>query len=250
MKKIVRILLGLVVLLLVLGVVAILFIGSIVKTGVEKVGPVVTKVPVKLDAANISVFSGSGTLKGFVLGNPEGFKSPEAVKVGSMSLALVPMSVLGDKVVIHSIRVEAPEISYETDLKGSNLGRILDNISSGEKQPAESKPGEKSKGAQKKLQVDEFLITGAKVHATAPLVGTYTVPLPEIKLTDLGQGPDGITVADLSKKVMTALVEATTKAAADGLKNAGKGVQGLEGSATDTLKKGASGLGDLFKKKQ
>ena len=243
MKKIVRILLGLVLVLVVLVVVAILFIGSIIKNGVEKVGPIVTKVPVKLDAANISVFSGTGTLKGFVLGNPEGFKSSEAVKVGSMSLSLVPKSVLGDKVVIRSIRVEAPEINYETDLKGDNLRKILDNISSGEKQPAETKPGEKSKGAQKKLQVDEFVITGGKLHATAPLVGTYTVPLPEIKFTNLGQGPEGITVADLSKKVMTAVLEAATKAAAEGLSNAGKGTSG---SAADALKKGA---GDLFKKK-
>ena len=41
---------------------------------------------------------------------------------------------------------------------------------------------------------------------------------------------------DLSKKVMTALLEAATKAAAEGLSNAGKGGQG---SAAEALKKGA-----------
>jgi uncharacterized protein involved in outer membrane biogenesis len=247
MKKLVRIFLVLVLLLIVAGVLAVFFIGNIVKRGVEKVGPMVTKVSVKLDAANISVFNGSGELKGFVLGNPAGFKSSEAVKVGTISLSLVPKSVLGDKVVIHSIKIEGPEINYETDLKGDNLRRIMDNISSGEKapskQPGESKPTEKSKGAQRKLQVDEFVITGAKVHATAPIVGTYTVLVPEIKLPPLGQGPEGITVAELSQKVMSAVLEAASKAAADGLSKAGK-----EG-AGDMLKKGASGIGDLLKKK-
>ena len=253
MKKLIVRILIVVVLLVVVGLVAgIFFIGSIIKTGVEKVGPVVTKVPVKLDSANISVFSGNGELKGFVLGNPEGFKSPEAIKVGTMSLSISPMSVLGDKVVIRSIKVLGPEISYETDLKGSNLGKILDNLGGnkppgekppGEKPPGESKPSSGEKGAQKKLQVDEFIISGAKVHASATLVGSYTVPVPEIKLINLGQGPDGITAAELGQRVMSALLEATTKAVADGATKGGKGV---EGQGTDALKKG---VGDFLKKK-
>ena len=65
MKKIiVRSVLGLVVVLVVVLVAAVLFIGSIVKAGVEKVGPRVAKVPVKLDSAGISIFSGSGNKKG------------------------------------------------------------------------------------------------------------------------------------------------------------------------------------------
>jgi uncharacterized protein involved in outer membrane biogenesis len=258
MKKLIVRILIVVVLLVVVGLVAgIFFIGNIIKTGVEKVGPVVTKVPVKLDSANISVFSGNGELKGFVLGNPEGFKSPEAIKVGTMSLSISPMSVLGDKVVIRSIKVLGPEISYETDLKGSNLGKILDNLGGekppGEKPPAEKPPGEKppsqsqpssdGKGAQKKLQVDEFIITGAKVHASAPIIGSYVVSVPEIKLANLGQGPDGITAAELGQRVMSALLEATTKAVADGATKGGKGV---EGQGTDALKKG---VGDFLKKK-
>jgi uncharacterized protein involved in outer membrane biogenesis len=222
-------------------------------------------VPVKLDRANISVFTGSGELKGFVLGNPEGFKSPEAIKVGTMSLSISPMSVLGDKVVIRSIKVLGPEISYETDLKSSNLGKILDNMGGdkptgekppgdkpptekppGEKPPTETKPTSGDKGAQKKLQVDEFIISGAKVHASAPIIGAYVVSVPEIKLTNLGQGPDGITAAELGKRVMSALLEATTKAVTDGATKGGKSLEGVGASATDALKKG---VGDMFKKK-
>src|SRR5262245_56162367 len=99
--------------LVILAVAALFYLCPIVKSGVEKVGPEVTKVPVKLDSANISIFNGSGQLKGFVLGNPEGFKTPEAVKVGTVAVSLVPRSVLSDKVVVRSIRVEAPEITYE-----------------------------------------------------------------------------------------------------------------------------------------
>src|SRR6266700_173597 len=106
MKTVIRILLGIVILLVVIAVAAVLFIGMIVKAGVEKVGPRVAKVPVTLDGAKISVFGGSGELKGFVLGNPEGYKSAQAIKVGSMALSLVPSSVLKNKVIIHQIKVD------------------------------------------------------------------------------------------------------------------------------------------------
>lgn len=248
-KLIVRGLIVVVLLVVVALVAAIFFLGSIVKTGVEKVGPVVTKVPVKLDSANISVFSGSGELKGFVLGNPEGFKKPEAIKVGTMSLSISPMSVLGDKVVIRSVKVLDPEITYETDLKSSNLGKILDGM--GGDKPAGEKPGEKKpssddKAAQKKLQVDEFVISGAKVHLSATMLGSAPpIALPEIRLNNLGQGPEGITAAELGKRVMSALYDATQKAVTDNAAKLGKGGELLKGGAADSIKKG---IGDFLKK--
>src|SRR3954470_1279369 len=122
MKKKLILLGGVLLLVVLIAVVfGFLFLGSIVKAGVENVGPMVTKVPVKLGVAEVSVFSGKGKLKGFELGNPEGYKTPNAMKVGTISIEVVPKSVLGDKIVIHSVRVEAPEITYETDLKGNNL---------------------------------------------------------------------------------------------------------------------------------
>src|SRR5207253_2422966 len=105
-------------------------LGSVVKAGVEKVGPMVTKVPVKLDGAAVSLFSGKGTLKGLEVGNPEGFKTPNAIKVGSVGIEVVPKSVFGDKIIVHSVNVQGPEITYETDLKGNNLSKILENVQS------------------------------------------------------------------------------------------------------------------------
>jgi hypothetical protein len=62
MKKLIVRLVLLLVIVLVLAVIgAFLFIGTIVKAGVEKVGPRVAKVPVKLDSANISLFNGNGS---------------------------------------------------------------------------------------------------------------------------------------------------------------------------------------------
>lgn len=259
MKKIVVVSLGLVFLaLLVAFVFGFVLLGSVVKAGVEKVGPVVLKVPVKLEGAAVSVFNGKGQLKGFEIGNPEGFKSANAIKVGSVAVAIQPKSVFADKVVIPSIRVDGPEITYETDLKGSNLSKILDNVKamagSGQtQQPAE--PGKKAK----KLQVDEFVITGGKISVAATMLGGKgaTLPLPEIRLANLGQGPEGITGAELAEKVLSAVTAGTVKAVAEGGAALAKdAVSGAANVSTNVLNKaGTEGtkalqkVGDMFKKK-
>ncbi len=247
MKKLwVKILLGLVLLVIITGVLAFIFIGTIVKSGVERVGPVVTKVPVKLDSANISILGGSGTLKGFVLGNPEGYKTPQAIKVGKASLSIAPGSLLKEKKHVKSIVVEGPEITYETDLKGSNIGKILDNVSGAASQD-EKAPTKKEQTTKTKLQVDEFVITGAKVTVASGMVGSYTISLPELRLSKLGEGPDGITPAELSKEVLTLVLNETTKAVAANAGKLGEGVKGLGTGGVDQLKKG---VGDLFNKKK
>src|SRR5215468_317578 len=125
MKKIILVL----VLLIILGAVGVhFFLDSAIKKGVETFGPQITKVSVKLDSVSLSLLSGSGKIKGLIVGNPEGFKSPSAIQVGNASLALQPGSVLGDKVIIKSIAVHAPEITFETDLKQNNLSKIVANL--------------------------------------------------------------------------------------------------------------------------
>src|SRR5436309_767213 len=98
MKWIIRIGIGLVVVLILALLVVYLSLDSIVKKGVETVGPAITKVDVKLASASLSPFSGSGKLKGFVVGNPEGYKTASAIQLGEVSVSVVPKSVLGDKV--------------------------------------------------------------------------------------------------------------------------------------------------------
>src|SRR5690349_11115539 len=101
MKKIIfRLLIALFVLFILALLAVRLFLDAAIKRGVETVGPMVTKVDVKLDSASLSLLSGSGKIKGLVVGNPAGFKTPSAISVGTASLALEPRSLLSDKIVI------------------------------------------------------------------------------------------------------------------------------------------------------
>src|SRR5208283_5689184 len=133
-----KLFLGVVVVLVVLIVVAVIvmgfFLGTIVKTGMETVGPKITQVSIKVDAVNLSLLTGSARVKGLVVGNPEGYKAPQAISVGSAAVGVNPFSVLSDKIVIRSIRVEAPEITFEGNpFSGNNLGKIMQNVNAATK---------------------------------------------------------------------------------------------------------------------
>ena len=247
-----------------------LFLGTIIKKGVETVGPKITKTDVKLNSVTLSFLSGSGKIKGFVVGNPQGFKSPAAISVGTANLALEPRSLFADKVIVKDISVDAPEITFETDLTAVNLKKILSNIEEstgggGEKpastqtnQPAPSQPAESNAG--KKLEVDNFLIRNAKVHVSvnAPVIGQQSanVTIPEIHLTNMGTNADGITAAELSKQVLSAIVEKAVPEAEKVIADMTKGGKffGKEPTAitsqTNTLQNAASKALDLFNKKK
>lgn len=263
MKKLVlRILLVLVVLVIVAVVAVGLSLDGAIKKGVETIGPRIAKVDVKLAGVSLSLLSGSGSMKGLVIGNPEGYKTPYAISVGNASLAVSPGSLLSDKIVVKSVRVEAPEITFELGPGGSNLQRIQANLTSGAKsKSAPSEPESEKKGPGKKLQVDEFVITGGKITLGATALGgkLTEAPLPEIHLSDLGSGPDGITAEELGIRVLSAIMDGAITVSGDALKKAGQqaidnatksATDALGKSADDAVGKAAKGIGDLLNKKK
>jgi len=258
MKKLaIRLLIALLVLIVLAVLAARFFLDGAIRRGVETVGPMVTKVDVKLAGVSLSLLSGSGKITGLVVGNPEGYKTPSAIQVGSASLAVQPGSIFSDKVVIRSVDVQAPEITFETDLKGNNLSKIIANVDETTGGADKAKPSDPTqKKASKKLQVDDFRITGGKIHVSVTALGgqSVTVPLPEIHLTGLGQGPEGITAAELTKTVLHSIEKESIKAASGTVTDLSKQAanqltKGLGTNATGAVESVTKGIGGLFKKK-
>jgi uncharacterized protein involved in outer membrane biogenesis len=225
MKKLKKIFWGGVITFVVLVAAAILvisaFLGDIVKRGVERVGPQITKVSIKLDAVQLSPWNGSASVRGLVVGNPEGYQTPQAISAGTIAVDLKPLSVFSDKIVLRSLHMESPEITFEGGLGGNNLSKIMDNVNAAAHTAAQTDNSvSTSTTAQakpsKKLEVDDILITGARVHVSLTNLGgkESTLSLPPIHLTDLGKNEDGITATELTRSVLDALVTTTIKAVA------------------------------------
>ncbi len=249
---------GVVVLLVGLLAVSLLYLGPIIKKGVETVGPRVTQVDVKLADAQVGLLTGSGSLKGLVVGNPAGYKADAAMRLGEVSVAVEPRSLFGEKLHIRSVSILAPEIHLEGGLKENNLAQILANVQafSGTNQTG-------SASTEKKLQLDSLVVRGARVIAdlNVPGLPRLELTLPDIELANLGQGPEGITAAELTRQLVSQITTRTLSAVADAAARAGKAViEGAAGVATDAAgqatkaaggaaEKALKGVGDLFKKK-
>jgi uncharacterized protein involved in outer membrane biogenesis len=216
------------------------FLGSIVKAGVNQVGPKLTQSKIQLESATISPISGAGTLTGFTVGNPQGWSSGNALSVSKVHFEVQPASFLKDTIVINDLSVDQPEFVYETHILSSNIGDLLKNIEnavgSGKSEPAEknAKP--------KKFIVKHFILQNGKVSVG---VGAAAVPLviPTVELKDLGVAEGGLTGGQLTFAVMRAvlpnIIAATTQAAG----NLG-GTMGA--AAADALKKAGDSLQKMF----
>lgn len=225
-------------------VVLVVRLDALIKQGVEAAGPKVAKVDVKLDRVRLNLLGGTGELNGLKVGNPPGYKSEAAMKLGTLSLALAPASVFSDKIHVKSILIVGPEITLEGGLKENNLTKILANIQ--EASGPVSTNQTESTESTKKLQIDSLIVRGAKVTASLTALGgqPLTYSLPDFEMSSLGQGPEGITGAELSQRLLdkvfnkalaglteqgTALgqqaVDAATKRAQDALSDPAKALQ-------------------------
>lgn len=238
--------LGAVVAVVVLAGIALpFFLGSIVKTGVNTLGPRITKTKVDLAAARISPLTGTGALTGLFVGNPEGWKSDKAFFLGKAHLELEPASLFGDHIIINEILIDEPEFVYETKIISSNIKDLLKNIK-------ESTGGGKSavetvktkKGEPVKFEVRKFTLQNGKVTlGVGP--AAVTVPMPPLALTDIGTKEGGVTANELTAVVMEHVLGNVLITAAEAVAKAGLST----GSATtNTTKDAIRNAGENLKK--
>jgi uncharacterized protein involved in outer membrane biogenesis len=222
-------------------VVASFFLGSIVARGVNGFAPGITRTKVSLASASISPFSGSGTLRGFVVGNPTGWSEANLASLGKVHVSVIPSSIFGDHIIVDEIDIEAPEFNYETRLVASNVTDLLSNV---EKSSGGSAPRPVAKnGKPVKIEVHHFRLHDGVVRLGAG-AAAIKIPLPPIELADVGTRENGVTpdqfAVTVMRNVTSNIVRATTQAAvnaggaagaaaAQGVKKAGQAVKGLFG---------------------
>ncbi|MFA6030265.1 MAG: hypothetical protein WC969_10460 [Elusimicrobiota bacterium] len=244
MKKL--LLLVLVALIVAAGVVY-LRLGAVVKAAVEAAGPRVAGVEVRLASVSISPFSGRGSLRGLFVGNPQGYKTEAAVKVGAVRVAVDLRSLLSDTLVVREVVVEAPEITYEMGPGGSNIARIQKNVEAFS--PAAPKESRQAKRSEKKVIVDLFAVREGKVNLSAALLGgkELSIPLPAIELRDIGRKSNGASAKDVFSQVVGEVGRGVGKAVAGGGDLLKGGAKALEGVAGDAGKQAGKLLKGLFK---
>lgn len=218
-----------------------LFLGSVVKAGVNSFGPKLTQTKVELAGAKISPLTGSGTLTGLTVGNPKGWSDGNAFSLGKVHVDVEPMSILGDHIVINEISIDAPVFNYETKIVASNIKDLLKNIEaftgSGGKEP------ETKSGQPIKFVVKKFRLTNAQA-ALGVGPAALPVPLPPVSLDNLGVSKGGITPDELATEIMSNVLGSIVTGTAKALTQVG----GTAGAASlEKTKEAAKQAGDAIK---
>ena len=220
-------------------------LGPIIKKTVNTYGPEITQTRVQLGDAGVSLFSGEVKLKNFLVGNPKGFKSPQAMKVGSIYVNVDEKSLTGNPIVIDRIEVVAPEITYERSGRDDNFNALLRNVKqrsgsgkSGSDAPKKAKTGDS--GGGKKLLIRSMVIKDGRVNLTAKLMAgqTVTAELPFIELKDVGGQKEGVSPAQAFNLILAELYKQmkspdVTAALGKGLEELGVTVKGVSVKGLD-----------------
>jgi uncharacterized protein involved in outer membrane biogenesis len=262
--------------LLVLMVVAMLLIDGIARAGIQAGASYALGVKTTLASAHVGLLSGQFTLGGLRVENPPACRTDHFLTLSRGELDVSLGSLLRDTLTVPLLELDGFDVNLERGSDGrSNYSVILDNLSKAESDAGGGAPKEKKDPADqapkggRKLIIREIRLKDIRATVTLFSLGgspqLVPVRLPELRLKDVGTDGNGVSVAQLSGKLVQAIVVGVIQAGgslipaefgrdvarvADSVKlEAGKAVQGA-GSLKEEAGKALQGIGDLFRKKK
>ncbi len=257
MRKLFKILAGILIVLVLLAIPLLIWLNAVVLKGFNTAVPVALGVPATLQQANVRPLRGKAFLKGIHIGNPEGYKTDGILDLDSIFIRVDRASLLSDTIIINEIAIRGLVVTYEKGLFNSNLGALIESLSAGEAESKEEKTEAEQPGKKviiKKLTIVDskmrFSITGAAALTGG---GGLPIPLPNITLTDLGQEKEGLTFVQAIEHVLKAIAGAvgtaivgSGKLIGDGAKAVGDGAMAVGEGAVDAGKAVVDGVGDAL----
>ena len=224
-------------------------LGFVVKHGAQTVGSSMLGCDVAITNCHLRLLTGVVDMRGVVVGPPEGFDA-NLFEMERLRVEFSPLSLLGSgPFTIHEIAVTNVLVSYELKGLDSNISAVLEKLGADDEPEAGEGSGEESEPAEpledeppevaaadgteedggKKVVIEHFVFSGAKVRAAFWDGTGLKPPLPAIELTDVGKKSGGATVLEAVGSVF---------------KSIGRGVIGLVADLGGALADAASAIGE------
>lgn len=205
MKNVLKVVVGLALSLIVPVLLVVFTINAIVEGGIESAGKRSLGVEVELSRASLSLLEGHLALSGVRIANPEGFKTFQLLKAEGVTVAMKPVSIVQDEVLIDSFVIESPFLTVEHSLRGANIGPVLKSI--------QMEKGEKRElSKQKRYRIERLRIAGGQVVFASMVKPAATVNLPDIELRDIsGADGKGVPLGQVCEKVLLRMIQTAIK---------------------------------------
>lgn len=195
-------------------------IDSIVSSNIEEIGSEMTGTPVTVDGVSISPFSGSGTITGFRVANPEGYSQDYAIEMENFTIEMEPFSIFSDEILVNEITITNASVFVEQKLPENNIREIMSHINS-------IPEGETSDA---RLIIEHFVLENgtANLYTEAGGERSASVDISRIELNDLGRESEMETVEAVIKQIAEEVAgESLEAAAGSGLEQLKDAVRGL-----------------------
>jgi len=258
LKRYQKVLLILLVIVVVAAVTLNSILSAVIAKSIRTVGPLATGTKVEIESVSVRLFRGRIELNNFIVGNPEGFSSKDALALKKLVFEVKPSSLLSDKIRVEELRIDGVAVSYEPSLQfKSNLGVIETNVNnfvarlSGGAKKDDSAATTAPAPEKKKKQILVKILSVRNVEVSVATLPA--VPLPDIQIENIGEGkPLGDTVTEFFNELLKSigklggdagkLIGATASQLGDVATSAGKNLGDSAGKAAGSVVEGISNL--------
>jgi len=240
-KKILALIGVLLLIIVIAGVVALVYLDQIAKTAIEKSGAYALGVDTTVERVDLSLFGGEASVNGLQIDNPAGYQTPHFMKLENMNAAVTLGSLRQQTVEAPHLRLKTLNMHLEKREGKANYQVLLDNLQrlQADKPAEQDAPPPDSDAGGKTFIVRELLIEDIHVDVDLlPVGGSITrtqVQIPQIRLENVGGGEEGgLRMSELTGVIVRAVFDAILK----------KGVD-LPGDIGAELDKAMAGFSDL-----
>jgi hypothetical protein len=178
---------------------------------IERQGSALTGTSVDVDGVDLALTAGRADLAGLTIGNPRGYDTDYAVRIGSVAVELDIGSLAGDVPVIEELVLEGALINAEQRAAASNLTDI--------QQHATAPTGEMPGGEPGRIVVERFRVRNARVLLTSEHLRTpEELPLRDIVVENIGSATGGVPYSEAAEAMLLPILAAARSAAAERLR--------------------------------
>ncbi len=205
--------------------------GSLIKSGLEDIGPDYLGADVKVGSVKLELTDGFAQIQNLQIGNPTGFEGPYAMKLDEVRVTLDIANTNSDLVVIKNMVIDGASIAAIAKGQRTNFQQLMDNVDKA-MVSFDSSTNTSSSTDETKFIVDQFVFTNAQVSMNSDLLGAMNLPIPDIRLNNIGRNSNGVTAAGLTQEIMQPITQALAQAAV----KQGLDIEGVKSRAVEKIR--------------
>ncbi len=223
--KLLKIIIGIIIVLLIAAFIVIASLNRIVKTAINTYVPEITKTAVNVDEVDLKIFEGSFKIEDLDIRNPSGFSDNSIFSLEKVFLKVDLSSLDKEVIIIDKLEVKDADFLYEIRGGRSNLSVLMNNINSyvNKLSSGETTSTEESKKSAKRIFIRELSFTGGEVKVDAELIKSASqkieLKIPNIIVKNIGTQENGMPTNEAIAKVLSIFVNEAIKVATLAISN-------------------------------